>query len=368
MSIILSSTTDTPEQVQAALEHFGYAAEEVKDPDAGESQPRETETPAPPAEPKEPAADGKTAAESETAESNQESEEDEEDEETDEEAATAGEQLHSAPRSKRSRRYQRRIEKLIGERARLEGELEALKRQLAEKQPQPKPEEKTEPAGEHTQPQESQPGSETASGRPKPKLEDFESYEEFVEALTDWKAEEKAAALRAELRAAEERQTAEARQAEERRPLVDRWNERAAKLREQYADFDEVTSNEASAKLEVTAVMAGACFESEVGPDIAYYLGKHPEETRAIAKLPPVRQAAAIGRIEERLLASAKRPTSQPSEPAPKKTPETPRPKPSSAPAPIEPVGGGKAGAASEYRDDMTQAEFREWRKRHPRG
>lgn len=74
--------------------------------------------------------------------------------------------------------------------------------------------------------------------------------------------------------------------------------------------------------------MADTIRASEVGPDVAYYLGSNPSEAAKIADLPPFLQAKEIGRLEAKLL----------SNPPVKKT--------TSAPPPIAPVtarGGNTA-------------------------
>ena len=53
---------------------------------------------------------------------------------------------------------------------------------------------------------------------------------------------------------------------------------------------------------------------SDVGPDVAYYLGSNPKEADRISRLSPILQAKEIGRIEVALAASppVKRTTSAP--------------------------------------------------------
>ncbi len=66
--------------------------------------------------------------------------------------------------------------------------------------------------------------------------------------------------------------------------------------------------------------MADTIRASEVGPDVAYYLGTNVKETERIARLPPILQAKEIGKIEAKLADN----------PPVKRT--------TSAPAPITPV------------------------------
>lgn len=91
---------------------------------------------------------------------------------------------------------------------------------------------------------------------------------------------------------------------------------------EKYEDFEEVVLGE---NVEITPVMRDVIFnlDDEVKADVAYYLGKNPKESHRISKLHPIRQAAEIGKIEAKV--------SQP-----KKQTRT-----STAPEPIQPVGGG---------------------------
>ncbi len=74
--------------------------------------------------------------------------------------------------------------------------------------------------------------------------------------------------------------------------------------------------------------MANLCFlVVEIGPDIAYFLGSNPKEADRISRLSPFLQAKEIGKIEAKVAASP------------------PTKKPSSAPAPIQPVAARASGA-----------------------
>ena len=138
-----------------------------------------------------------------------------------------------------------------------------------------------------------------------------EDPEGYAEAL----AERKAAELLAR-REAEREQMA----------LLEAYHEREEAARERYTDFEQVAYNQ---NLPITTVMAQTIQASDVGPDIAYYLGSNPKEADRISKLSPFLQAKEIGRIEAKLVA----------EPVTKKT--------SSAPAPIAPVTARTSGTPS---------------------
>jgi hypothetical protein len=100
------------------------------------------------------------------------------------------------------------------------------------------------------------------------------------------------------------------------------WSEREEAAREKYDDFERVAlSHPANGGPTISNEMAAVIKESEIGPEIAYYLGKNTAESRRIATLSPLSQAREIGKIEASLTAN----------PPAKKT--------SSAPEPIKTVG-----------------------------
>ena len=116
-----------------------------------------------------------------------------------------------------------------------------------------------------------------------PSQEQFESTEAYAEAL----AERKAAELLA-------RREAERQQAE----TLESYHEREEEARTKYEDFEQVAYNP---RLPITQVMAETIQASDVGPEVAYYLGSNPKEADRIAKLSPFLQAKEIGKIEAKL-------------------------------------------------------------------
>ena len=107
------------------------------------------------------------------------------------------------------------------------------------------------------------------------------------------------------------------KQQEEFSKTIAAYEESEEKARDKYDDFDQVTRNP---NLPITNVMLEAIQSSDIGPDVAYYLGTNPKEAERIAGLSPYLQAKEIGKIEVKIA----------SNPPVKKT--------SSAPAPINPV------------------------------
>lgn len=141
-----------------------------------------------------------------------------------------------------------------------------------------------------------------------PPAEQFESTEAYADALATQKAEQLLAQREAQKQQAE---------------LLEAYHDREEQAREKYDDFEQVAYNP---KLPITQVMAETIRASDVGPDVAYYLGANPQEAARISKLSPFLQAKEIGKIEVKL------------------TDSPPTRKTSSAPAPIKPVTARASG------------------------
>ena len=135
-----------------------------------------------------------------------------------------------------------------------------------------------------------------------PPVDQFESPEAYAEALAIKKAEE--------LIAQRELQ-------KQRAHIEDAYAEREEEARNKYDDFEQIAYNP---QLRVTDVMAETIKASEIGPDLAYWLGSNPKEADRISRLSPIMQAREIGKIEAKLGI------------------EPPQKKTTSAPEPIRPV------------------------------
>lgn len=136
-----------------------------------------------------------------------------------------------------------------------------------------------------------------------PPPEQFESVEAYAEARAVALMEQKE----------QQRQTSE---------IVEKYHEKEEEARGKYDDFEQVAYNPA---LTITAVMAQTIQSSDVGPDVAYYLGSNPKEAARISKLPAFLQAKEIGHIEAKVVDAP------------------PVKKASSAPAPFAPVNARTA-------------------------
>ena len=117
-----------------------------------------------------------------------------------------------------------------------------------------------------------------------PPADQFESVEAYADALAARKAEELI-----------QKREASARQAE----MLDAYHDREEEARSKYDDFEQVAYNP---NLPITNVMAETIQASDIGPDLAYYLGANPKEADRISRLSPFLQAKEIGRLEAKLV------------------------------------------------------------------
>ncbi len=146
----------------------------------------------------------------------------------------------------------------------------------------------------------------TPSGAPT--QDQFETHAEWVEALTDWKLEQK---------------LNEREQKERVQKVTQSWEEKKEAARKEIEDFDEVLNDMETPAPVVVAVMS----ESEHTAKIAYYLGQHPDELRKINQMSPPKAALAVAEIALGF-----------------KKADPPQPKPTTkAPAPLRPTHGGAA-------------------------
>jgi len=138
-------------------------------------------------------------------------------------------------------------------------------------------------------------------------------------------------------------------------------------------DFVEVTQAE---DLAITTEMAEYLMSSDVGHDLAYHLGKHPDKARAIAErikeAAPLGPGAAsyaayqeLGQLEAELESDS---TEGEIETTPDSKQEPPQRPPakrvSQAPDPIEPINTGPGAPEGKDPDDMTQLEYEAWRRK----
>lgn len=168
----------------------------------------------------------------------------------------------------------------------------------------------------------------------KPKIEDFKTTEEFLEALAEHKAEQKVN----EKLDQHDKSQREARARAAHESVIREHVKREDVARDKYDDFDEVVYDDS---LPVTRDMALAIQLSDNGAELEYYLGRNRKEAERISRLHPLAQAKELGKLEAKLADA----------PAPAKT--------SSAPDPIRPIGGkGSAAKVLDTTDPRAAAQM----------
>jgi hypothetical protein len=139
-----------------------------------------------------------------------------------------------------------------------------------------------------------------------PKPEDYANQADYIEAAAQFKAEQIVAEKEAK---------------QQQAAVRDSYDDREEAIRAKYSDYEEVALLDTDkGGPAISNTMAEVIMESEIGPEIAYYLGKNVEESKQIWAMKPALQAAALGKIEAKLTAKP------PAKPA------------SNAPEPITPV------------------------------
>jgi hypothetical protein len=181
----------------------------------------------------------------------------------------------------------------------------------------------------------------------KPKSSDFDTYDEYLEALTDWKLSQQAKSD--ERRDASN--TKDAPRVTDKQKLSEDENDSLDDVIERgtakHDDFMEVVRNP---EAPITVDIIRATVDSDISDDILYFLGKNPQEARRISALSEIGIAREIGKLEARLQ----------SPPAP------PQKRVTQAPPPVSPIDSGNA-SVDKLVADMSYEEYRAHRMKQER-
>jgi len=157
----------------------------------------------------------------------------------------------------------------------------------------------------------------------KPQASQFNDAFEYAEALAEWSAEN---ALKQ--RDAEEVQR-KARKAQDK--VLNNWNEKIAKAKTSMPDFDRMVQSSTTV---VSDEIRDSILESDVGPQLLYFLASDENFAKKLTEMPLVKALREIGRLEARF--------EQEDKPKAKANKESVSR--STAPSPIRPLTGGKIG------------------------
>ena len=218
MSLVVSSTTDSQEAVNAAA---GIETEAPAEQPSLQREEQAVKAPAPakPAEPDE--------AEEETEEEGDGEEEKEGDE---------------PPKPKRTGGFQRKIERLVRENEYLARRFHELAQQQRPQQPPPPQQPQQQPV---------------ADGRPR--QDQFDSYDEYLDKLTDWKLE-----ARLQQEHAAQAQRHQAAQQQER---LTGWQQRVGQFKNEAPDFEDVL--ESVDHINLQPILQQAIMVDALGPKLA---------------------------------------------------------------------------------------------------
>lgn len=316
MTINLTSTTDSTEAVTAAL---GDLAQK---PVVDDKKPVETKDQTDPVTDEaidKPTDEPVSESESEATEPT-ESETDEESEDL--ETKTEDEAEVDKPKSKKGG-FQRRIDKLNKRNADIEKEKEYWRGEALRVKPADTPVTLTP----------------TQDQSLRPKQTDFATHDEYIEALVDWKSDQK-------LQAARQKDRDEAVKTEFKTKITTH-EARVQSFRDAHDDFDEALTNVAG--IHITMAVQDSIIESDVGPQMMYALANDPKEFKRICSLPPLAAAREMGKLEAKF-----------SKPVSKSSNET---KTTKAPKPVTPVRTrGATTAKSIYDESLSQRDFEKLR------
>lgn len=276
-------------------------------------------------EDKKAASTAKTAKDESSKDEEHEDSDASEDEELDEESSDSGDSAEDEKPKKQTGR-QKRISKLIKQRAKAEAEAQVLRDQLAQYQ-NPKAQD------QEAKTQEVTPAA-TATDSSRPSPDDYDSQEDYIEAIADWKYEQR--------KSVDEKKQAQENQKTQYQQTRDSFTARAIEFGKAKSDYEEVIAGvgDLSPSLTVQQIWFEA---GEDGPALMYEMAKDPEEFERINNLSPILAARAIGRIEARL-------SNEPSQTQQNEIRTTKTPKP------VTPVGTKSTGASSKSLADMAKS------------
>ena len=255
MSLVIASTTDTQEQVNAAL---GITSE---------TQPSEA--------PEQPS--GEQAGDSETPEEPRE---------------TRDEEEPSQPPQSRHQDVQRRFDRITREKYRALGRVQELERQLQQYQQQ---------APIEDQPQ--QPRQQAKAGPPKESDYGPGEYDRYLGDVTRHAVRDEVSAILREQEELAQRRQALTRQQQ----IVQDYSQRVSQFAQTVPDYLEVLDSVEHIRL--PSGMVHALMRHPEGPRLGYELSKRPDQLEYMTSLPHSEMVEELGKFEKRVLARATTPT-----------------------------------------------------------
>lgn len=171
----------------------------------------------------------------------------------------------------------------------------------------------------------------------------FSSQEDYEDALTDWKADQRIAKR--------EREQAEAQAKAEFAEVTKQWTDRCEEAKKEIEDFATVMD---AADIQISDVVHQALLRSKNGPQLAYFLAKHPDEAKKVNRMHPIDAIRHLDTLERELMEDAE----------PEKPKSVQR---SKAPEPITPVKSSPAlaqGPAESFEEHRARRKAQQVSRR----
>lgn len=184
----------------------------------------------------------------------------------------------------------------------------------------------------------------------RPRADSFSTYDDYMEALADWKMEKR------DFDRAQEAYVKEVRQKQVE--VLSSWDAREQAAKERYEGFDQLvdttfiksfTGNGGKTAGIATPEALTFLFESDAGPDLLYELAEDDDKLDHFKSMSAVKQVAYLSRLEAKYDKDEKQTA-----------------KVTKAPAPSKPLPKGKAVAAKSIdprNGPLSFADYQEWRK-----
>ncbi len=174
---------------------------------------------------------------------------------------------------KKPRGLMKRVEKLVGERNALRTELETLRQRV-----------------EATQDAVAKEVVSDTFEQPKPKFADFDTLEDYTEALTEWKLDKR------EFDREQQKRVEVAKS--EIQAVVQTWEEREAATKKVYRDYHTVVTPQAIAEVQPSDAARAFIIDSEVGPEVLYSILGDDEMAAKFADASPAKQVRMLAQLE----------------------------------------------------------------------
>jgi len=139
---------------------------------------------------------------------------------------------------------------------------------------------------------------------PEPKRDNFTSYEEFIEARAEWRADQKVTKRLEEFEGKAKKQEQESKASKAQQDFQKRVDAVVEMGQKAYADFDAIINEAVEDGLIPTkGPIYEAIMDSDVGEKLAYHLAKNPDVAERIQKLSAYAAIRELGKLEDKLTA-----------------------------------------------------------------